>query len=177
MKICCLLDFVPDIKLTEYFHPARTSPDSALYESDDCSMETYDPHRSMYCIFKSRMVHQKVDLTTALHDIGNLVYRVVHTFSGKFGYASQLYRGSFFEIQYCKDYLDCDPRVYYQAICLMDPRSQCINRIHSVEPWFIRAVFEGTEDECLIKKLSSDEKWIPYCDIQQHFEMIQKNPR
>lgn len=150
--------------------PACTSTQNMLHSEYFFNLKELDNIEFYYPVEEAKTWKKCYRTNTRKYIMGlrsdDMSLTIGHRFSGKQGTAYQAHRGLLYDISYQTTDLIQDSRVYYEAFCLAEPWD-LINMADYVEPWFIRAVFEGTEDECLLWKLSQGENWQAYSSIEE----------
>lgn len=151
MKLCCIMDHVPEIKLTIYNGGNTIKEKSNLWDSDTINHHLWHIcHHSIPIRIRSILTNTNVEDISLVPDTrGILEYKfesihetheIIHYTDGQLGGIDLNYRDIWIARMY--------------------------------QPVFIRKIFDGSQDECIVKKLSSGEKWVPYCSVEQHIEMI-----
>lgn len=151
MKLCCIMDHVPEIKLTIYNDGKTIRGKSNLWDSDIINHHLWHIyHHSIPTRIRSILTNTNVEDISLIPDTrGILEY--------KFNHIPETYE----IIHYHEEDLS---NLYLNSLHLW------IARMY--QPIFIRKIFDGSQDECIVKKLSSSEKWVPYCSVEQHIEII-----
>lgn len=145
------MDYVPEIKLTIYNNGNTIEGTSNLWDSDIIDHHLWHIyHHSVPIRIRSILTNTNMEDISLVPDTrGILEYKFE----------------SIYETHEIIHYTEEELSGIY-----LNHRDLWLARMY--QPIFIRKIFNGSEDECIVKKLSSSEKWVPYCSVEQHIEII-----
>lgn len=152
MKICCLLDYIPSYNT--YYITVNKLKRLSLPNID----KSRPVERTDIVSNTSRSIYIRDTISYTNPD--NFIFPDLN---------KELFPDSkIIVFKFNTDELIQDPHIWYEIISLKH-----YNTTHILHhPIAVRAVFEGTPDECMLWKLTHNSRWISYCDIQEHCYMV-----
>lgn len=171
MKLCRILDFITLISIRVEPLSTNARIDFDKYSISKLPREYYYSVADPDC----RITPSRSNLFGFIKGIStsDCCLSVLHVFSKKHRTVDYFLHGYQVNVQYNTTLLCENNHIYYEAI-----GSEKINDKVTIwdcaDPWFIREVFEGSEAECLLWKLTHDSSWIPYCSVEEHLDIICK---